>query len=387
MVAKYTDSLYNSAPSTNFHWDTCMRPDEIKTEHYGAQLISKKETLIALMEGLDLPELEVFESAPSHYRMRAEFRIWHEGDDLFYAMFDSADPRQPIRVDQFIPASSLINELMPKLLDVIRDVSILRHKLFQVDFLTTTTGEALISLLYHKPIDEAWHEAAVALNELFPACHFIGRSRKRKQILTRDFVMETLTVHGRKYHYQQVENSFTQPNAGISEKMLEWAMDVTQGCSGELLEMYCGNGNFSIPLARRFDRVIGTEIAKVSVNSATLNIAINGMKNVQVVKMASEDVSAALNGEGELPKPLAQAGMDTLSPSVVLVDPPRAGLDDATVELVRKIDKILYISCNPETLKRNLESLSSTHEVTRFAMFDQFPYTHHVEAGVFLERR
>ncbi|CUB06152.1 tRNA (uridine(54)-C5)-methyltransferase TrmA [Marinomonas fungiae] len=364
-----------------------MRPDQIQPEQYSAQLATKKEALNALMAGLELPELEVFESAPSHYRMRAEFRIWHEGDDLYYAMFDSADPRTPIRVDQFLAASTLINELMPKLLAAIKDIPVLRHKLFQVDFLTTTTGEALISMLYHKPIDDAWHAAAVALNDQFPACHFIGRSRKRKQVLTRDFVMETLTVNGRKYHYQQVENSFTQPNAGINEKMLEWALDVTQGCSGDLLEMYCGNGNFSIPLARRFDRVIGTEIAKVSVNSASLNIAMNGMSNVQVVKMASEDVSAALNGEGELPKALLQAGMDTLTPSAVLVDPPRAGLDDGTVELVRKIDQIIYISCNPETLKNNLEALSNTHKVTRFAMFDQFPYTHHVETGVFLERR
>ena len=363
-----------------------MRPDQIHPEHYAAQLQAKQASLSELMADLELPSMEIFESAPSHYRMRAEFRIWHEGDDLYYAMFDSADPRTPIRVDQFLAASTLINELMPKLLAAIKDVPVLRHKLFQVDFLTTTTGEALISMLYHKPIDDVWNQAAHELNDLFPACHFIGRSRKRKQILTRDFVMETLTVNGRKYHYQQVENSFTQPNAGISEKMLEWALDVTQGCSGDLLEMYCGNGNFSIPLARRFDRVIGTEIAKVSVNSASLNIAMNGVSNVQVVKMASEDVSAALNGEGELPKALLQAGMDTLSPSTVLVDPPRAGLDDGTVELVRKVDQILYISCNPETLKRNLEALSTTHKVTRFAMFDQFPYTHHVEAGVFLER-
>ena len=364
-----------------------MRPDQIQPEHYSSQLVEKQEALNELMAGLSLPPIEVFESAPSYYRMRAEFRIWHDGDDLFYAMFDSADPRTPIRTDQFLAASSLINKLMPQLLDAIRDVTILRHKLFQVDFLTTTTGEALISLLYHKPIDEEWNAAAHELNKAFPACHFIGRSRKRKQVLTRDFVMETLTVNGQKFHYQQVENSFTQPNAGINEKMLEWALDVTQGASGDLLEMYCGNGNFSIPLARQFDRVVATEISKVSVNSAQLNIAMNGMQNVQVVKMASEDVSAALNGDTELPKTLLQAGMKTLSPQVVLVDPPRAGLDDATIELIRKVDAILYISCNPETLKANLESLLTTHEVVRYAMFDQFPYTHHVETGVYLQRK
>ena len=364
-----------------------MRPDQIQPELYTQQLDEKTLHLKELMADFAMPELEVYQSAATHYRMRAEFRVWHDGDDMYYAMFDSNDPKTPIRVDQFPVASKLINELMPALLDKVRDVTVLRHKLFQVDFLTTQTGEALISLLYHKPIDDEWERAARELNACFPACHFIGRSRKKKIVLTRDFVMETLTVNGQKYHYQQVENSFTQPNAGISEKMLEWALDATQDCSGDLLEMYCGNGNFSIPLARRFDRVIGTEIAKVSVNSAALNIAMNGMKNVDVVKMASEDVSAALNGEAELPKALAQAGMASLSPSVVLVDPPRAGLDDATVELVRKVDKILYISCNPETLKNNLQALSSTHKVTRFALFDQFPYTHHMEAGVFLERR
>ncbi|TPE53962.1 tRNA (uridine(54)-C5)-methyltransferase TrmA [Maribrevibacterium harenarium] len=364
-----------------------MRPDEINPELYEAQLTQKQQALQELMADLAMPTLEVFASEPEHYRMRAEFRIWHEGDDLYYAMFDSANPRQPIRTDQFLPASTLINELMPALLAAIKEVDVLRHKLFQVDFLTTTTGEALISLLYHKPIDEQWRQAANTLNDAFPACHFIGRSRKKKMILTRDFVMETLTVNGRKYHYQQVENSFTQPNAGINEKMLSWALDVTSDCAGDLLEMYCGNGNFSIPLARHFDRVIGTEIAKVSVQSAQLNIAMNGVDNVSVVKMASEDVSAALNGETELPKTLKQAGMDTLAPSVVLVDPPRAGLDQATVELVRKVDRILYISCNPETLKDNLMALSDTHHVARFAMFDQFPYTHHVETGVLLTRR
>ncbi|WP_191601440.1 tRNA (uridine(54)-C5)-methyltransferase TrmA [Marinomonas algicola] len=363
-----------------------MNPNLIQPELYNHQLSEKLTTLQQLFQGLAMPEVEVFESADSYYRMRAEFRIWHDGDEMYYAMFDSNDPRKPIRVDQFPVASKLINKLMPELLDAIKGISVLRHKLFQVDFLTTQTGEALISLLYHKPIDEVWQAASATLYDVFPACHFVGRSRKKKMVLTRDFVLETLTVNGQKYHYQQVENSFTQPNVGISEKMLEWSLDVTKDDSGDLLEMYCGNGNFSIPLARRFNRVVATEISKVSVQSAELNVALNGMKNVNVVKMASEDVSAALNGDTDLPKQLVQAGMESLSPNVVLVDPPRAGLDDATVELVRKVDRILYISCNPETLKNNLQALSTTHKIDRYAVFDQFPYTHHIECGVYLSR-
>ena len=55
--------------------------------------------------------------------------------------------------------------------------------------------------------------------------------------------------------------------------------------------------------------------------------------------------------------------------------------------MVQGYERIMYISCNPDTLKENLDILSETHNITRFALFDQFPYTHHMEAGVFLERK
>ena len=55
--------------------------------------------------------------------------------------------------------------------------------------------------------------------------------------------------------------------------------------------------------------------------------------------------------------------------------------------MVQNYERIMYISCNPETLKENLDILCETHKITRFALFDQFPYTHHMEAGVLLERK
>ncbi|MCK5855095.1 MAG: tRNA (uridine(54)-C5)-methyltransferase TrmA, partial [Sulfurovaceae bacterium] len=58
-----------------------------------------------------------------------------------------------------------------------------------------------------------------------------------------------------------------------------------------------------------------------------------------------------------------------------------------TIELISKIQNIIYISCNPETLARDLESLTLTHDINDSAIFDQFPHTHHVESGVFLVRR
>ncbi len=79
--------------------------------------------------------------------------------------------------------------------------------------------------------------------------------------------------------------------------------------------------------------------------------------------------------------------LDTYDFSTVLVDPPRAGLDEGTIGLISGIDHIIYISCNPETLARDLEILSQTHQIENAAIFDQFPHTKHIESGVFLKKR
>ncbi len=66
---------------------------------------------------------------------------------------------------------------------------------------------------------------------------------------------------------------------------------------------------------------------------------------------------------------------------------PRAGLDEDSILLVSRFNIIVYISCNPETLKENLIELTKTHTIEKFALFDQFPYTEHIETGVILTRK
>jgi tRNA (uracil-5-)-methyltransferase len=192
-------------------------------------------------------------------------------------------------------------------------------------------------------------------------------------------------VAGRDMIYRQVENSFTQPNAEMNIQMLEWALKATENSTGDLLELYCGNGNFSLALARNFRRVLATEIAKPSVAAAQFNIAANHIDNVQIIRMAAEDFTQALNGVREFRR-LQDIDLSGYECNTIFVDPPRSGLDDETVKMVAGYDRILYISCNTETLCANLETLSKTHRVTRLALFDQFPYTHHMESGVLLEK-
>jgi tRNA (uracil-5-)-methyltransferase len=366
-----------------------MTPEHLPIELYDAQLAEKVARLQSMMAPFAAPAPEVFRSPVSHYRMRAEFRIWHDEDDLYHIMFDQ-ETKQRIRVNSFPAASELINALMPAMLDGVRDIPALRFKLFQIDYLTTMSNQAVVSLLYHRKLGEEWQQHAEALRDNLRAqgfnVHLIGRATKTKIELDQDFIDERLTVAGKEMIYRQVENSFTQPNAAMNVHMLEWALDATQGSKGDLLELYCGNGNFSLALARNFNRVLATEIAKPSVASAQYNIAANEIDNVQIIRMAAEEFTQAMNGVREFRR-LEGIDLKSYQCETIFVDPPRSGLDADTVKMVQAYPRILYISCNPQTLCENLEVLSETHNVSRLALFDQFPYTHHMECGVWLTRK
>jgi len=360
----------------------------IHPDNYSEQLSKKQQDMAELFNDFDLPTTDVFSSPPLNYRQRAEFRIWHDGDDLYYIMFNSKT-KEKYRVDDFPVASLLINKAMKALLTAIKDHKELRYKLFQVDFLSTLSGELLISMLYHKPLEESWQIEAnklkASLSVIAPV-DIIGRAKKQKIIVEKDYVMESLNVGGKTYIYQQVENSFTQPNAMVNEQMLLWAQKATENDGGDLIELYCGNGNFSIALAENFKRVLGTEISKTSVRSAQINIEKNNMTNIDIVRMSSEEFSQAMNGERQFRR-LEGFDLTAYNYDTVLVDPPRAGLDSDSIQLISRFNKIIYISCNPETLKDNLAKLVTTHNIDNFALFDQFPYTDHVETGVILTRK
>ncbi|MEN9428032.1 MAG: hypothetical protein RLZZ220_2381 [Pseudomonadota bacterium] len=352
---------------------------------YPQQLASKVARYKAEFAAFDLPEPEVFASEPQAYRLRAEFRMWHTGDRVDYAMFDPADPKTAIVLDTFAPAAPPIAAAMPRLRDALIASEPLKRKLFQVDFLATLSGELMITLVYHRPLDEAWEAAAAGLAAEL-GVQLIGRSRKQKIVLGRDWLLEAFELDGRQLHYQQLDGSFTQPNGGVNRKMLGWARARAAGIGGDLLELYCGNGNFTVALAPLFGHVLATEMSKPSVRAAEYNLEANGVANVTMVRMASDEISDALAGGREYRR-MKDVDLAAYNFTTLFVDPPRAGLDAPTVELARGFDNILYISCNPNTLRDNVAALQATHRIAAAAAFDQFPYTHHLECGLLLVRR
>ncbi|NMG46010.1 tRNA (uridine(54)-C5)-methyltransferase TrmA [Aromatoleum toluvorans] len=353
---------------------------------YPVQLAEKVARFAGDFAPLGVSAPEVFASEPLHYRLRAEFRMWHHGDGLVdYAMFAADDPKTPVLLEDFPAAAAPICALMPRLRDALRADDVLRRKIFQVEFLATLSGELMVSLVYHRALDEAWAAAARVLAERL-GVQVIGRSRKQKIVLDRDWLLEEFDVDGRRLRYQQIEGSFTQPNGGVNRQMLGWARRQVMGVGGDLLELYCGNGNFTMALAPLFEHVLATEVSKSSVRAAHYNLEANGIDNITMVRMSSDEISDAFAGGREYRR-MKDVDLANYRFSTLFVDPPRSGLDDATVKLARGFDRILYISCNPVTLRDNVAALADTHDIAAAAVFDQFPYTHHLEAGLLLTRR
>ncbi|MDO5091745.1 MAG: tRNA (uridine(54)-C5)-methyltransferase TrmA [Cardiobacteriaceae bacterium] len=357
---------------------------------YAQQLEEKAARLSALLAPFAAPEMEVFPSPPEGYRLRAEFRLWHDEAGVDYVMVAPGERASPetVRKIRTLPiASAAINALMPRLREALNGDEILRRKIFQCEFLSTLQGDMLVTLVYHRRLDEAWQRRAAALAaELGVA--LIGRSRGQKIVLEREFVEETLTVAGRDWHYRQYEGAFTQPNGRMCEAMLAWACAQAGDDTRDLLELYAGNGNFTLPLSQHFRKVLATEISKSGIRALRENVAMNGVDNIRLARLSAEEFSAAWRGEREFQR-LKQDGI-TLADydfSTIFVDPPRAGIDAATLAMMQRFARIIYISCNPATLADNLKTLTQTHRISACALFDQFPGTEHIESGVVLQRK
>jgi tRNA (uracil-5-)-methyltransferase len=352
-------------------------------EGYEGQLVSKTGMIYEQFLPYFSKEIAIFESKEEHYRSRAEFKIYHDDEGSFYAM-NRADKQGVVKITNCSIVHESIAHIMLPLLDEITKYN-LGHKLFGIDFLTSSSGEVLASLIYHRALDDQWKQDAKAI-ETALGIYIIGRSRKQKIVLSQDYVTETLHIHNRDYRYIHIENSFTQPNALVNEKMVSWSLNQLEGIGGDLLELYCGAGNFTIPFASQFDRVLATEISKASIIAAKRNMELNGVENIDFVRLSAEEFTQALDGAREFRR-LEGLKVEDYHLRTLFVDPPRSGLGNEPCAFAARFDHLLYISCNPETLLRDLEILSQTHEIEAMALFDQFPYTHHLEMGVKLTRK
>ena len=335
---------------------------------------------------------DIIKSRDGAFRCRAEFRINRlkkNGSDniISYAMSDM--DRNILLIDKCSIVTDKISYVMKLLIEELKINYILHNKLFTVNFLSTSTGDILTVLIYHRKLDKLWEIEAKKLEKKLSS-KIIGRSKKQKIILSEDFVHEQLTINNHKYVFLQYEGTFTQPNANVNEKMIEWVLKYIPKDSHahDLCELYCGNGNFTIPLAKVFRNVLATEISKTSIKSAKKNCLLNNVNNIAFARMSSEEFVQAKNNVREFKRLLQDnITIDNFNFGTIFVDPPRSGLDKSTLKLCSEFDNVIYISCNPITLYYNIKELLHTHNIIKMALFDQFAFTKHIEMGVVFSKK
>lgn len=332
-------------------------------------------------------DFDIIKSNESNFRNRAEFRIWWEKgknnkEILSYAMNDFK--KNILKINSCEMVSFHIKELMPKLLDELQNDLELSFKLFAVEFLGSSTKDMLVTLIYHKKLEESWIQKAKEIEKRLNI-KIIGRSKKQRLVLTNDYINETLNISNQNFFFAYEENGFTQPNTNVNIQMIEWVLENTKNSSKDLCELYCGGGNFTIPLSTKFRKVLATEISKTSIKSALRNCSLNKIESISFIRMSAEDFVQALNKVRAFNR-LKDINLDDYEFDTIFMDPPRSGLDDTTRNLAKDFENIIYISCNPETLHRDLEELTKTHKIEKFALFDQFAFTNHIESGVILRK-
>lgn len=332
-------------------------------------------------------DFDIIKSNESNFRNRAEFRIWWEKGEnnkeiLSYAMNDFK--KNILKINSCEMVSFHIKELMPKLIDELQNDLELSFKLFAIEFLGSSTKDMLVTLIYHKKLEESWIQKVKEIEKRLNI-KIIGRSKKQRLVLTNDYINETLNISNQNFFFAYEENGFTQPNTNVNVQMIEWVLENTQNSSKDLCELYCGGGNFTIPLSTKFRKVLATEISKTSIKSALRNCSLNKIESISFIRMSAEDFVQALNKVRAFNR-LKDINLDDYEFDTIFMDPPRSGLDDTTRNLAKDFENIIYISCNPETLHRDLEELTKTHEIEKFALFDQFAFTNHIESGVILRK-
>ena len=316
---------------------------------------------------------EIYLSPATSYRARAEFGF---SKNYFTMVAD----KQKIYMDQSSIPHPSIQQLMPKLLSKIIESEIIKKKLFQVNFRTSGT-KVLATLIYHKPLEEEWIQAAKHLQSSLKNISITGRSKKQKIVIGEED-LEVLCNYGNSsFKILQNDLVFFQPNFYLYSLMIAFITKQLKNPK-DLLELYCGCGGFTLPLASKFNNVFATESNRHSIRLLKESIKLNNLSNIETARLSDDETASALANERPFRR-LKNIDLQSYEFSHILVDPPRAGLSDETIKLSRQFKNIAYISCNPETFLRDVIKVG--RKIESIGIFDQFANTQHLEVVALLK--
>lgn len=316
--------------------------------------------------------------SPWHYRRKARLGIRYGKDsDQVYVGFREGRSEHLTNIDQcrVLPERSILDwqawrQLIAKLDS--------RSKLTQIEVIAADNGLALVLRSLSHVSD---HDVSMLVEHVAQHDHEQGVSlqlwlREGKHAGERLLYPAAATT----LHHQVSDmplqlqlSDFFQVNGAVNRAMVQQALEWLQPESDAVVwDLFAGHGNFSMPLATRTRRVIAVEGQDSMVTSLE--------RQANALALPLQAIQADLSKADSL------AGLP--EPDAVLLDPPRAGAADAVRQLIsRRVPRILYVSCDPATLARDLRSLcDGGYFIEQAGMMDMFPQTHHVETMVLLSR-
>jgi len=343
---------------------------------YEAQLAYKKEILVETLSRLGGVRWEgavtTHGSQPFGYRNRAQWKVRHIGGDGAAIGYLEAGTQTLCPVDRCPILSPALEDTLTRLRGLLERREIPTTLVEVEAFVDGDDARLLLSASFSNLGGKTAEELGARLRGAIPAIESLllhDASRDRFELMGPGYVR--YRVGDRSYRVGHL--SFFQVNRFLVEALSRAA---TNGASGKLaLDLYAGVGLFSLPLARGFERVLAVE------------------GNPAATRDLEENIKAAAPGDGHV-EARTQDAEHFLPrfrerPDFVLLDPPRAGLDDAVRAwlLSSGAPEIRYVSCDPATLARDLKQLCEGYDVAAIDLFDLFPQSFHLETLVGLRRK
>jgi 23S rRNA (uracil1939-C5)-methyltransferase len=335
---------------------------------YPAQLRFKQEILLDTLKRIGGIEparpLPVLPSPQTdHYRLRTQFNVRMKDGKQRIGFFRQGS-YDLVEVDR----AFLIHPLIDKVLKGIRALSDGLPPLTEIHINAAPSGDAHLLVFSEQGPLPPMETFFTKLKDIVPeVIGMTGFARKKK---TFSLGRNQLTLEVEGLTLRATEGNFFQVNWGQNRNMVRSVLEFAALTGKEaVLDLYCGIGNFSLPLAKKAGTVIGIESGWSAIEDAKANAKLNGITNAEFI---ADDMQKGLKA---LIRRKARA-------DVIVLDPPRAGATLKTLERVLAFvpQKIIYVSCNPSTLARDLKFFHLFgFRLDRLRPVDMFPYTYHIE--------
>lgn len=325
-------------------------------------------------------DIKYFKSPEYNFRTRADLGIYYD-NSIEFTMINNG---KKYYVEKLEICDIKINDVLQQIKEELNLNTLLRKKIFQLNIQVSRLKQILVSMIYHKQLDSNWIKEAKKISKKLNIS-IVGRSRKQKIVIGSDCINEIYRTKKNEVNIDLYEQCFSQPNPYICDEMLSWVETCTESQSN-ITELHSGQGTFTILLSKLFANVLSTENSRPSVVALKKNLERNLIKNVSFARMSGLDTLEGLLNKRQFRR-LKSVNLSLFQRDFLFLDPPRSGIDLDSLKLINKnkFKKIIYISCGFDSLLSNLKYLSSNYVIKRAAMFDQFPYTDHIESGVLLE--